>query len=149
MLLKFFFIFYVLLVNFLFRRFRPFVRDCESHIYIKQGRHPVIDNLLPENEQFVPNDTDMNVSHYCLTGSYLFCQLSVKQSLFISKTPRYPEPTIPVIPVPGCESFSSSCIHLPRQVGDLLSERRVISRVWVQLWLLDITVKRYIATDIT
>ncbi|XP_073243311.1 DNA mismatch repair protein Msh3-like isoform X3 [Porites lutea] len=41
---------------------RPFVRDCESHIYIKQGRHPVIDNLLPENEQFVPNDTDMNVN---------------------------------------------------------------------------------------
>ena len=23
---------------------------------------PVIDNLLPENEQFLPNDTDMNVS---------------------------------------------------------------------------------------
>ena len=38
------------------------MRDCESHIYIKQGRHPVIDNLLSENEQFVPNDTDMNVS---------------------------------------------------------------------------------------
>ena len=37
-------------------------RDCESHIYIKQARQPVIDNLLPENEQFVPNDTDMNVS---------------------------------------------------------------------------------------
>ena len=89
----------------------------------------MIDNLLPENEQFVPNDTDMNVSQYCLTGSYVFCQLSVKQSLFISETPRYPEPTIPVIPGPGSESFSSSCIHLPRQVGDLLSERQIISRV--------------------
>ena len=60
------------------------MRDCESHIYIKQGRHPVIDNLLPENEQFVPNDTDMNVSQYYLTGSYVVFQLSVKQSLFTS-----------------------------------------------------------------
>ena len=54
-------------------RCRPFVRDCESHIYIKQGRHPVIDNLLPENEQFVPNDTDMNVSQYYLSVSYVVC----------------------------------------------------------------------------
>jgi len=41
---------------------RPVVKDCEAHIYIKQGRHPVIDHLLPENEQFVPNDTHMNVN---------------------------------------------------------------------------------------
>lgn len=44
--------------------YRPVVNDCEAHIYIKQGRHPVIDHLLPENEQFVPNDTHMNVSQY-------------------------------------------------------------------------------------
>ena len=44
----------------------------------------MIDNLLPENEQFVPNDTDMNVSQYYLTGSYVVFQLSVKQSLFTS-----------------------------------------------------------------
>ena len=63
------------------------MRDCESHIYIKQGRHPVIDNLLPENEQFVPNDTDMNVSQYCLTGSYVFCQLSCEaESLYIENS---------------------------------------------------------------
>ena len=41
---------------------RPVVKDCEAHIYIKQGRHPVLDSLLLENEQFVPNDTHMNVS---------------------------------------------------------------------------------------
>ena len=56
-----YFIFYVLQVNF-FCVVSGRFRDCESHIYIKQGRHPVIDNLLPENEQFLPNDTDMNVS---------------------------------------------------------------------------------------
>ena len=38
------------------------MKDTEAHIYIKQGRHPVIDHLLPENQQFVPNDTNMNVS---------------------------------------------------------------------------------------
>lgn len=41
---------------------RPVVKDTEAHIYIKQGRHPVIDHLLPENQQFVPNDTNMSVS---------------------------------------------------------------------------------------
>ncbi|KAK2548691.1 DNA mismatch repair protein Msh3 [Acropora cervicornis] len=41
---------------------RPFVKDTEAHIYIKQGRHPVIDHLLPENQQFVPNDTNMSVN---------------------------------------------------------------------------------------
>lgn len=41
---------------------RPVVKDSESHINIKQGRHPVIDHLLPENEQFVPNDTHMNAN---------------------------------------------------------------------------------------
>ncbi|XP_078376034.1 DNA mismatch repair protein Msh3-like [Oculina patagonica] len=46
---------------------RPVVKDCEAHIYIKQGRHPVLDSLLPENEQFVPNDTHMNVnSNRCM-----------------------------------------------------------------------------------
>ena len=38
------------------------MKNTEAHIYIKQGRHPVIDNLLPENQQFVPNDTHMHVS---------------------------------------------------------------------------------------
>ncbi|XP_029192324.2 DNA mismatch repair protein Msh3-like isoform X1 [Acropora millepora] len=40
---------------------RPVVKDTEAHIYVKQGRHPVIDHLLPENQQFVPNDTNMSV----------------------------------------------------------------------------------------
>ena len=38
------------------------MKDCEAHIYIKQGRHPVLDSCLPENKQYVPNDTHMNVS---------------------------------------------------------------------------------------
>ena len=49
------------LVCFIFATSLVFMRDCESHIYIRQGRHPVIDNPLIENEQFVPNDTDMNI----------------------------------------------------------------------------------------
>ena len=85
-----YFIFYILRVNF-FCVVSGRFRHCESHIYIKQGRHPVIYNLLPENEQFVPNDTDMNVG-------------------------------------PGSESFHLHTIHLLRQIGDLLIERRVISR---------------------
>ena len=38
------------------------MKDCEAHIYIKQGRHPVLDSCLPGNKQYVPNDTHMNVS---------------------------------------------------------------------------------------
>lgn len=46
---------------------RPVVKDCGAHIYIKQGRHPVLDTLLSENEQFVPNDTHMDVnSNRCM-----------------------------------------------------------------------------------
>jgi len=39
--------------------------DREAQIYIKQGRHPVLDSCLPENKQYVPNDTHMNVSESC------------------------------------------------------------------------------------
>jgi len=45
--------------------YRPVVMDCEAQIYIKQGRHPVLDSCLPENKQYVPNDTHMNVSESC------------------------------------------------------------------------------------
>lgn len=38
------------------------MKNCEAYIYIKQGRHPVLDSCLPENKQYVPNDTHMNVS---------------------------------------------------------------------------------------
>lgn len=39
--------------------------DGEALICIKQGRHPVLDSCLPENKQYVPNDTYMNVSDFC------------------------------------------------------------------------------------
>ena len=42
--------------------------DCEALIYIKQGRHPVLDSCLPENKQYVPNDTYMNVSDFVNTA---------------------------------------------------------------------------------
>ena len=90
---------------------------------------PVIDNLLPENEQFLPNDTNMNVSQEYLTW-LLRGLLPAKQSLVILKTPRYPRSQqFRYEPGPGCESFHLHTIHLLRQVGDVLIESRVISRV--------------------
>ena len=37
---------------------------CEDTVCIdiKQGCHPVIKNLLAENDQYVPNDTSLTVS---------------------------------------------------------------------------------------
>ena len=56
--------------------------------------------------------------------------LPAKQSLFISKTPRYPRnQQFRYEQGSGSESFHLHSIHLPRQVGDLLIGRRVISRV--------------------
>ncbi len=31
-----------------------------SRIYIKEGRHPVVESLLPQGENFIPNDTDVD-----------------------------------------------------------------------------------------
>ena len=42
--------------------FRPVVKDGKSEIMIKNGKHPVIDALLGEQEQYVPNDTNLVVS---------------------------------------------------------------------------------------
>ncbi|XP_015283595.1 PREDICTED: DNA mismatch repair protein Msh3 [Gekko japonicus] len=36
---------------------RPVIKDDKSEIIIKNGKHPVIDLLLGEQEQYVPNDT--------------------------------------------------------------------------------------------
>nr|XP_060617698.1 DNA mismatch repair protein Msh3 isoform X1 [Anolis sagrei ordinatus] len=36
---------------------RPVIKDGRSEIMIKNGKHPVIDVLLGEQEQYVPNDT--------------------------------------------------------------------------------------------
>nr|XP_056704992.1 DNA mismatch repair protein Msh3 [Euleptes europaea] len=36
---------------------RPVIKDDRSEIMIKNGKHPVIDLLLGEQEQYVPNDT--------------------------------------------------------------------------------------------
>ena len=54
------------------------MKDCEAHIYIKQGRHPVLDSCLPENEQYVPNDTHVNVSE----SSYYSCHVCTYCSTF-------------------------------------------------------------------
>lgn len=40
---------------------RPTVQE-ERKIIIKSGRHPVIDVLLGEQDQYVPNSTDLSVS---------------------------------------------------------------------------------------
>ncbi len=41
---------------------RPIIKDDVTCIKIEQGRHPVIDSLLGEGEQYVPNDTNLQVS---------------------------------------------------------------------------------------
>ncbi|XP_035235486.1 DNA mismatch repair protein Msh3 isoform X2 [Anguilla anguilla] len=38
---------------------RPEVLEGESQIIIREGRHPVIDVLIGEQEQYVPNDTEL------------------------------------------------------------------------------------------
>lgn len=38
----------------------------ESVIEVEDGRHPVVDLLLGEGEQYVPNDTNMSVSTCCV-----------------------------------------------------------------------------------
>ncbi|XP_063819985.1 DNA mismatch repair protein Msh3 isoform X2 [Pseudophryne corroboree] len=38
---------------------RPTVHDCGSQVIIKNGRHPVIDLLLEEQNQYVPNSTSL------------------------------------------------------------------------------------------
>ncbi len=40
---------------------RPTIREDVACIQIEQGRHPVIDSLLGEGEQYVPNDTKLQV----------------------------------------------------------------------------------------
>ena len=41
--------------------FRPTLQE-EKKIIIKNGRHPMIDVLLGEQDQFVPNSTSLSVS---------------------------------------------------------------------------------------
>ena len=41
-------------------------------IEIRDGRHPVIDVLLGEGEQYVPNDTTMSVSSLQLFCVHVF-----------------------------------------------------------------------------
>lgn len=40
---------------------RPEVLEQENHIVIREGRHPVINMLMAEQDQYVPNDTDLQV----------------------------------------------------------------------------------------
>lgn len=40
---------------------RPEVLEQEGHIVIREGRHPVINMLMAEQDQYVPNDTDLQV----------------------------------------------------------------------------------------
>lgn len=45
---------------------RPELVDDDMCIEIRQGRHPVIQHLIGEGGQYVPNDTDLQVSViYC------------------------------------------------------------------------------------
>ncbi|RLV97451.1 hypothetical protein DV515_00011743 [Chloebia gouldiae] len=46
---------------------RPSVQDNRREIIIKNGRHPVIDVLLGEQDQYVPNTTSLSVSTQKLT----------------------------------------------------------------------------------
>ncbi|UCC63577.1 MAG: DNA mismatch repair protein MutS, partial [Anaerolineae bacterium] len=41
---------------------RPVVDDGD-HIEIREGRHPVVERLLPDGERFVPNDVHLNRDH--------------------------------------------------------------------------------------
>ena len=45
--------------------FRPSVHDDKSDFTISKGKHPIIDTLLGEHEQFVPNDTNLDVCILC------------------------------------------------------------------------------------
>ncbi|KAF7687326.1 DNA mismatch repair protein Msh3 isoform X1 [Silurus meridionalis] len=38
---------------------RPEILEQEGHIVIREGKHPVINMLMAEQDQFVPNDTDL------------------------------------------------------------------------------------------
>lgn len=38
------------------------MKDNQQEIIIKNGRHPVIDVLLGEQDQYVPNTTNLSVS---------------------------------------------------------------------------------------
>lgn len=40
---------------------RPEILEQEGHIVIQEGRHPVINMLMAEQDQYVPNDTDLQV----------------------------------------------------------------------------------------
>ena len=55
-------------------------------IEIKGGRHPVIDQLLGEGEQYVPNDTLMDVSQQVIFSSITACTYYIIEcacSLFV------------------------------------------------------------------
>ncbi|KAL8203690.1 UNVERIFIED_CONTAM: Mismatch repair protein msh3 [Gekko kuhli] len=41
---------------------RPVIKDDRSEVIIKNGKHPVIDLLLGEQEQYVPNDTYLSMA---------------------------------------------------------------------------------------
>lgn len=41
--------------------FRPLLSTSERQIMIKDGRHPIIDLLMGEQNQYVPNNTELQV----------------------------------------------------------------------------------------
>lgn len=49
-------------VSEMYRYVRPEINDSDA-ITIKDGRHPVIERLLPAGEQFIANDTDIDTKH--------------------------------------------------------------------------------------
>ena len=52
-------------------------------IEVKDGRHPVIDQLLGEGEQYVPNDTSMDVSQQSHFLQYNCVYLLYRVCMFI------------------------------------------------------------------
>ncbi|KAI5613238.1 DNA mismatch repair protein Msh3 isoform X2, partial [Silurus asotus] len=62
---------------------RPEILEQEGHIVIREGKHPVINMLMAEQDQFVPNDTDLQViTHRCL---YISTDLLSKSEYTLSQ----------------------------------------------------------------
>ena len=69
----------------------------------------MIDNLLPENEQFLPNDTDMNDNMITFNNMALTWFVACEAESFdIENSSISAEPTIPVRTRARVRIFSSS-----------------------------------------
>lgn len=60
--------------------FRPEVSENRHQIVIRDGRHPAIDLLMGENNQYVPNVTELQVCLYTHTHTHLQTSRSILYS---------------------------------------------------------------------